>query len=560
MRHMLMVGAMALGLWIVLGCHADQPAPRDSVAAYQERMLADYQAEQAAAPAATPAEVERHAPARPAPPLAQPADESTGPAREALLAQPIPDSRQPGPDQLLREFPDPIDAPAVYRARADELAAQSPEPRIARRYRTTVDTAIRYLEDLARPQRVELSLPDAIRRALAHNYSIRVQSYNPAIEAARLVEAEAAFDAEFFLDSSYSRRDAANIVPSIGDQTDSRALRGGLRKLLPTGMVASVGPGITRNQILSPDVPKGTNPSWATNFVAELRQPLLRNFGLAVNRAQIEIARANRAVSYWRFVREVRDRLRDVEVAYWRLVQTRRNVAVLAESVAQNYATYLDLHERRFHDATPVQIANAQARWQGRYVELLEAIKNVRDAEDALKNLINDPALKLSTDIEIIPTETPLAVPITLDQFAEVRRALESRPEIREAKLGIDALRVGTTVARNQTLPQLDLAFQYEVQGAGTNADAAFDNLTTNRFISYGVTLSLVYPIGNRRAEAGLRRARLQEEQAVVALHQILDAVVQEVNAAVRVLLVRYSQIPPQYEAVQSSDRNLRAL
>ena len=33
-----------------------------------------------------------------------------------------------------------------------------------------------------------------------------------------------------------------------------------------------------------------------------------------------------------------------------------------------------------------------------------------------------------------------------------------------------------------------------------------------------------------------------------------------KVNAAVRVLLVRYSQIPPQYEAVQSSDRNLRAL
>ena len=78
-------------------------------------------------------------------------------------------------------------------------------------------------------------------------------------------------------------------------------------------MSASVGVGVARNYIDSPDLPKRTNPSYGSNFVAELRQPLLRGFGLQYNRSQIEIARANRDVTYWQFVQEVRDQLLNVE-------------------------------------------------------------------------------------------------------------------------------------------------------------------------------------------------------------------------------------------------------
>jgi outer membrane protein TolC len=109
-------------------------------------------------------------------------------------------------------------------------------------------------------------------------------------------------------------------------------------------------------------------------------------------------------------------------------------------------------------------------------------------------------------------------------------------------------------------LPQLDLAFQYEVQGIGSNADTSFDKVTTNRFRSYTVSVNLDYPIGNRGPRAALRRARLQESQAVVRVQQVLDAVVEEVNAAVRQIMFRYKQIPPQLQAVLAAAENLRAL
>jgi len=217
------------------------------------------------------------------------------------------------------------------------------------------------------------------------------------------------------------------------------------------------------------------------------------------------------------------------------------------------------MKERQAHDATPVELNNSKSRWQSRQVEFIEAVKNVRDAEDQLRNLLNDPTLTLAAMVEIVPTEIPIATPLALDQFAEVRAALDERSEIRQARLAIEQARIQTQRSKNEILPQLDLGFQYDVQGIGGNGDNSFDNMTTNRFRSYSVTATFSYPIGNRGPRAALRRTRLQESQAVVQLHQVIDAVAIEVNAAVRQLIVRYTQIPPQLDAVVAADGNLRA-
>jgi outer membrane protein TolC len=330
--------------------------------------------------------------------------------------------------------------------------------------------------------------------------------------------------------------------------------------LLPTGLIASVGTGTTYNFIDNDRLPKGTNPIFNNNLVVSLQQPLLRGFGLEVNRAEIEIARASRAISYWQFVQEVREQLLNVETAYWRLSQARRTTAILAESVAQNYVTAQDMQERLGHDASPVEVANSLARWQSRYVAFLESVREIRDTEDVLKNLLNDPDIKLSEDVELVPTDTPLAVPLVLDQFAEVRRALDARSEIRQARRVIDQLRIGTGVAKNQLLPQLDVNFQYEVDGTGISADNSFDQMSMSRYISYNVGVTFSYPIGNRAREAASRRAQLQESQAIVQLQQVTDGVVQEVNASARALVVRFAQLPEQYRAVLASARNLEAL
>lgn len=545
---------LAFFLWLLSasGCEATQESGDwgRPLAAYRDRMLAE-SSEAASAAGRRPAPV-----ARPV------ASQANLPERQSLMTQPAVAS-QPAAEDVLTQIPDPEDAPRVFEERLRRLREErSQDPRVVTNYANTVKYALDLLQFMyaGEQSKVRLSLAECVQRALENNYTIRIEAYNPAIAQTRIIEAEAAFDATFFLDTSYFQRDDPQVQPTTPGQGNVRSYGGGFRQLLPTGMQASIALRQQRTAVDFQDETINIFDRYSSNFVADIRQPLLRGFGLDFNRAQINIAKMDRRIAHHQFQQQVRDTLLNVETAYWRLAQARRNVAILAESVAQNGVTYQDLLKRKDLDATPVELNNALSRYQSRYVQYLETVKLVRDAEDALKNLLNDPQLKLSQRIELIPTEVPFILPMALDQFAEVRTALDARTEITQAKLTIDKTRIQTMVAKNQTLPQLDVTFQYEVKGIGTNAGASFDQLTSDRYRSFTVGATFSYPLGNRGPRAAEQRARMQESQAIVNLHRVTDTVVQEVNNAVRTLLVRYTQVPPQFEAVMASERNLRAL
>lgn len=446
----------------------------------------------------------------------------------------------------------------MFEARAAEVRTETRDQRAIRAYEATIEHALGLLEQFKLDNQVELTLADCVQRALANSYAVRIASYTPAISQANLVQAEAAFDAVFFLDSSWQNRDSPVPTQLVSGQSDSRSITGGIRQLLPTG--AQVSTSLNQTRTFTDNQFATINPAYSTNFVASITQPLLRGFGLDVNRAQINIAKADYRIAREQFLRQVRDTLFDVESAYWRLLQARRDVAILAVSVAQNKVTYDAMVERGRHDATIIQISNAEARWKSRRVTLAEAVKVVRDLEDSLKNLLNDPQLTLSRMTEIIPIDEPTITPFAVDLFAEVRTALDARNEITEAKLGIERSRIQTHLAKNRTLPQLDLNFSYDVGGLETSADASFDHLTTNRFRSFTLGVQFSYPLGNRGPRAGLRAARLAEQQALWGLNRTTDGVVLEVNNAVRALAVRNEQITPSYEACRASERMLRAL
>lgn len=542
---------------LLVSCRSEAPNVPDSISVYRDELLLREVQQGGSQPLRHVAQIEPEARG-----IGQSASQ---PARRSLMTMPAVAS-QPALTEILEQIPDPGDAAAVYDQRHQALVRESREERVPRNFRLVCDYALDLLSQISRPQTKRIGLAECVQRALENNYSIRIASYTPAISQTGIVEAEAAFDSVFFLDASWDKQDPSVPNRLVVAKSDTRSLQGGIRQLLPTGMQAQVSLATRRSfqDALMKGVAAGTpttpNPVWTTDLVASFSQPLLRGFGLDFNRAQINIAKANHQIAREQFLREVRETLFNVESAYWRLAQARRQAAILAATVAQNKITYDNMYDRRFHDATEVEIQNARSRWQGRYVSFLESVRNIRDAEDTLKNLLNDPSLLLSNDVEIIPSETPAITPMALDQFAEVRTALDMRNEIAEAKFNIERARIQTAVAKNQTLPQLDLSFSYDVNGLEASADSSFDNLTTNRYRSWSLAAQFSYPLGNRGPRAAHRRARLEEAQAVVALQRATDLVVQEVNEAVRTLAVRFAQIPPSFEASRASERNLRAL
>jgi outer membrane protein len=550
-------GIGGLMLLLLVGCQSQGDA-RDlepSIATYRDRMLAEQTAQPEEPPPLTPANE----------PVARPVPwQAELPERRALVTRPEA-LEQPQPADVLIQIPDPEFAPQVFTDRLQALkTVPRPDERVIANYQEVVPRAIENLKKVSagRTGQVYLGLAEAVQRALEHNFTIRFQAYNPAISRTQLIQAEAAFDAEFFLDTTSTRIDHQTFDPQRPNVAQSVVYDGGFRQLLPTGMRVETRLSQQRDWVRTDPADqqiRGLTRQYESLFTVSFAQPLLRGFGLDFNRAQINIARAQVNIAYEQFIQQVRQTLLDVETAYWRLAQARRRAVIVAETAAQYWTTYQALWRRREHDVTVVELSSAESRWRTREVQYLEAIRNIKDAEDQLKNLLNDPNLLLSQNLEIIPTEIPFMAQMAHDQFEAVRTALDQRSEIRAARQQIEQARINTSVAKNGTLPQLDLTFNYEVQGLGTTADNSFDHLTTNRYISYTVGVQFVMPIGNRGPRAAWRQAELQEAQTVVGLYQITDNIVTQVNTAARAIDVRYAQIPPQLEAVRSADNQLRA-
>ena len=401
----------------------------------------------------------------------------------------------------MRELlPDPTVAQEMLRdrlARLEAIVADRPAPayrRVFSWFEKAVALTEGHLAEIRRQRQVYMSLGECIRRALANNYGIRFEGYSPAIEVTRIVEAEAQFDPHVFFNFTEDKQDRPSSAPQLqGTSAETRSFNGGLRTLLPTGMQVEGRYSFVRSES---DLGFQTiNPAYTNNYVLQFRQPMLRGFGLDFNRSQINVARNNHKISMARFSRQVQEILLEVESRYWELVQARREVPVQAELLAQSEQTLEVVEARLYLDTIPAATAQTRARVARLEGEFVVIKARLRDAEDRLKSILNDPELTLADDVEIVPTDDPSAGPI----------GAGPTDVLREARLAVENTAIGVGVAKNQALPQLDVSFQVNYSGLGSNPDAAWDQLHGSDFIDYLVMLEVEWPIGNRGPRAALR-------------------------------------------------------
>ena len=189
-------------LLIAPGCKKNQSTADDPIATYRERMLVEHQRE---------LEALREDGSGPGSPPSEPRIQLSGsqaPETERAALMTSPDvAAPPSPETVLAEIPDLAQAEHILQGRLERVKslARGPidggrPPREVAQYERTIQRALEYYDEFRRPQQVELNLAECVHRALENNYTIRAESYTPAISRARLVEAEAAFDAVFYLD------------------------------------------------------------------------------------------------------------------------------------------------------------------------------------------------------------------------------------------------------------------------------------------------------------------------------------------------------------------------
>ncbi len=488
----------------------------------------------------------------------QPAD----PVPQSAVREPLPPGAPLPQDRLYWHIPDP----EYDRARAMQLLEDA-KARGDKTQVTQISRVLERVEEIHRPTQMRLTLDEAIRTALEHNYDIEVAAFDPAIQTTRVVEAQSAFDAVFFSDivkNNVDRPNATYLVPTDLDLFQSSY---GIRKLLPTGMTASAAYQLNRSKTVIKGHVKTmqeslniADPEYTSNFVLEMRQPMMRGFGLDYNRSLIMIARNDRRISQHAFERQAIDTLRLVDEYYWRLVEARRDVVITARLLAEFEAIYEYLEARQAFDITPVQLSATLANLQQARADFIRRRANVFDAEDRLISAMNGDKLNLAQETEIIPEELPQTPEILIDRLAEVQTALQFRPELREQEIRVASAQILVGRAKNEELPRFDLTWRTTFDGLGENADQSFDELTRGNYVEYFIGVEFEVPIGNRGPKAAHKRAQLQYEQQVSQLKSTFEKVILDVNLVVRGLQTAFDQIVPSFEAAEAREREVQSI
>ncbi|HEU4889592.1 MAG TPA: TolC family protein, partial [Thermoanaerobaculia bacterium] len=305
--------------------------------------------------------------------------------------------------------------------------------------------------------------------------------------------------------------------------------------------------------------------------------PLLRDFGIDVNRRGITIARNNLGINHETFRTALMDTATNVEIAYLDLAYARRAVDVVKDSLflARDQARITQIRID-VGAAAPLEILEPRVTIATSEEQLIIATANVRTAEDRLRQLLNlDPA---EWDRPIVPTDPVDYKPVTINVDDAVRRALDLRPELRQDALATDTRRVNLLYSRNQVLPQVDFDLTYGLAGLAGNAEEIDPETGQGtgriRRIPYGRGLRQIFeadfpswtvgfnvgvPITNIGARAEAKRAELDYRQSQLQQAQTRQTIMVDVRGAARNVDTAARSIVATRAARDAAERNVEA-
>lgn len=418
--------------------------------------------------------------------------------------------------------------------------------------RATKELAAKVVEPNAAPHgAIELSLQETRAAALTNNLDLKFYLVSPSIAQQAVDEERAKFEWAFFGSAAYRRSE----LDDEGNTVSVQSYEAGVEAPLQTGGLLRAGIPFSRADYSLDDVGGVSDAAVSVSYI----QSLLRGAGTRINTHSIRIA------TYQKDIVDVQTKLLaiailgNVDIVYWQLYAARRELDVRREQykLAEDQ---LD-HARRKVEAgaaPKIEIVRAEAGLAGRLEDVINAETSVRDRERELKRILNRDDLPLGVEIDIIPTSEPEPIGLDLDAEAIAAVALDNRTEMAqiEFRLAIDELDI--ELARNRRLPDVTFDYSYGATGRSGSFGGALGHIGGDSLQDHAVGLSAVIPLGNRAAEARVRRARLEKVQDQIDCNRLRLTIRQEVYDAVDELRQNWRRILAAEQGVVTAYRDYK--
>ena len=296
-----------------------------------------------------------------------------------------------------------------------------------------------------------------------------------------------------------------------------------------------------------------------------ITQPLLRGFGLAVNRRFIRIAKNERKIAGLLLRQQLLATVYGVVRLYTDLVALYEDVKVKEGTLASAEQLYSDT-KAQVDEGTqaPIELTRSNAQVFSIRQDLINSRGLLEEQEAIVKNVITR---RSSDDLEVlaarlIPTDT-LEVP-EKDDIRPIHdlltEAFANRPDLLQAGVQVENSHITLEGSRNAMLPEVDLVGVAQNNGLASQANpiaagptsafnggygSALEQIFAHNYPTYGVGVNVTLPLRNRVAEADVARDEIQVRQMQIRLEQFRKQAQLEVEDA----LVAMRRARASYEA-----------
>lgn len=408
-----------------------------------------------------------------------------------------------------------------------------------------------------------ITLEEAIRHALAKNYSLTVESLGPQIRSAYITAEKGRFDP--VVELRYFSSEDGDLLPTdpfTGARPAASLLTAdsyelGFVGLTPWGMSYELG---ARSQNV-----RGTfnqfKDRYSTFGGITLTQPLLRNFGLGANLYRFRIAQLDQSRSVWDYRQSAIDLVTAVVLRYNDLLLARRVVetAVRSRDLA---AELVGENERRFRvgSMSDYDVTLARSRAAQREEAILLARQNAEDVELRLKQLItNERSVQLLQSGPLTLEELPPAAETEIDTARDFQFAIAHRPDYQAALLLSKRAELDRRFSSNQRLPRVDVVASLGYSGLDERFDESRRQVEDRENRSYRAGVVVGIPLTFAQERGRLRAARLQALQARYQMEAVEQSILVDVGNAARNVRVTRERVATTRVARELAQKTLEA-
>jgi len=432
---------------------------------------------------------------------------------------------------------------------------------------------------------IELSLNDAIRRALENNNDIQVARDDVRYNESVLRGLHGVYDPVFTYNPEINTfvRPVTSIFAG-GNQTGTISVTDINNNFSVSKQFGKGGGNYSyffNNTRETTNATSATlTPFYSANQGLTFTQPLSRNRSIDRFRQQIRVQRKRLEQSDADFRRSTIEVISQVQRAYWDLVFARRDL--------ENQIANVNLARENFRRteasvaagaSAPLERAEVQTELSNREAQLLTSAQQVSIAENNLKRLLLRDPESPEWSAALTPTDTPKFDDTPVNLGEAVEEARKNRPEMQRLRIQREISDIDITYFKNQTKPLIDLNATVSTTGlAGTvNPDVLARNpglaVPSQLVGGYGRTLRNLFsfdtrnivvgatiqiPFRNRTAEANLAGAQILREQLAATTRSQEQVIEVEVRNAAQAVETARRRVLAAREARRNAELQLQ--